>query len=103
LAACDAVRAWDHVSNRLTIILAVRELGVAPTPIEGEKIMARPTRRIVTGHDAEGRSIILKDGPAPSIFELQARPGEAITELWRSGRRPRGNEISVPRRPPRRS
>ena len=57
--------------------------------------MARPTRRIVTGHDAEGRSIILKDGPAPSIFEPKARPGEAITELWRSAAAPasnRGNE-----------
>src|ERR1700748_3750836 len=53
--------------------------------------MARPTRRIVTGHDEEGRSIILKDGPAPSIFEPRARPGEAITELWRSGAAPASN------------
>ena len=53
--------------------------------------MARPTRRIVTGHDAEGRSIILKDGPAPSIFEPKARPGEAITELWRSFAGPASN------------
>ena len=53
--------------------------------------MARPTRRIVTGHDAEGRSIILQDGAAPSIFEPKARPGEAITELWRSFAAPASN------------
>lgn len=60
--------------------------------------MARPTRRIVTGHGAEGRSIILRDGPAPSIFEPQARPGEVITELWRSGAATasnRGNDDSA--------
>jgi hypothetical protein len=53
--------------------------------------MARPTRRIVTGHDAQGRSIILKDEPAPSVFEPKARPGEAITELWRTGAAPSSN------------
>lgn len=53
--------------------------------------MARPTRRIVTGHDAEGRSLILKDGLAPAIFEPKARPGEAITELWRTGAAPASN------------
>ena len=46
--------------------------------------MARPTRRIVTGHDSQGRSIIAKDGAAPAVFEPKARPGEAITELWRT-------------------
>src|ERR1700761_1384798 len=53
--------------------------------------MARPTRRIVTGHDSQGRSIIAKDEPAPAVFEPKARPGEAITELWRSGAAPASN------------
>ena len=53
--------------------------------------MARPTRRIVTGHDAQSRSIILADGPAPSVFEPKARPGETITELWRTGAAPASN------------
>jgi hypothetical protein len=57
----------------------------------GGKIVARPTRRIVTGHDAQGRSIIVTDGPAPSIFEPKARPGEAITELWRTAAAPASN------------
>jgi Cupin domain len=53
--------------------------------------MARPTRRIVTSHDAQGRSIIIADAPAPSVFEPKARPGEAITELWRTGAAPASN------------
>ena len=53
--------------------------------------MARSTRRIVTGHDSEGRSVIWKDEAAPSIFEPKARPGEAITELWRTGAAPASN------------
>ncbi len=53
--------------------------------------MARPTRRIVTGHDQQGRSIIWQDKPAPAIFEPKARPGEAITELWRTGAAPASN------------
>jgi len=28
--------------------------------------MASPVRRIVTGHNAAGRSVILLDGPAPN-------------------------------------
>lgn len=56
--------------------------------------MARSTRRIVTGHDQAGRSIIWKDGPAPSIFEPKARPGEAITELWRTDAAPASNRGS---------
>jgi hypothetical protein len=53
--------------------------------------MARPIRRIVTGHDADGRAVILKDGPATSIVEPAARPGEAITEIWRTGAAPASN------------
>ncbi len=53
--------------------------------------MARPTRRIVTGHDQQGRSIIWKDEAAPAIFEPKARPGEAIIELWRTGAAPASN------------
>ncbi len=29
--------------------------------------MVQPTRRIVTGHDADGRSVFLSDGPAPAV------------------------------------
>ena len=38
-------------------------------------------RRVVTGHDAQGRSIVLSDGPAPRVFTLDGR-GSAFVELW---------------------
>src|SRR4051812_43317946 len=46
-----------------------------PTFVEEKTCM--PRRRIVTGHDAEGKSIILSDGPSPGRFES----GE-WEELW---------------------
>jgi len=38
-------------------------------------------RRVVTGHDAEGRSVVVEDGPAPRVFTLDGR-GSAFVELW---------------------
>jgi mannose-6-phosphate isomerase-like protein (cupin superfamily) len=44
--------------------------------------MAGPRiRRIVTGHDEQGKSVILSDGPAPRVFTLDGR-GSAFVELW---------------------
>jgi quercetin dioxygenase-like cupin family protein len=36
-------------------------------------------RRIVTGHDADGRSVVLSDGPTP---RTHAVPGAVFHELW---------------------
>jgi len=44
--------------------------------MEGPRI-----RRIVTGHDEDGKSIVLSDGPAPRAFTLDDR-GSAFVELW---------------------
>ena len=41
-----------------------------------------PVRRVVTGHDEQGRAIILADGPAPHSFESEAIPGFGATVLW---------------------
>lgn len=43
-----------------------------------------PIRRIVTGHDAEGRSCIIEDGPSPSVRLVAERPGYRVTNLWRT-------------------
>ncbi|HYD12495.1 MAG TPA: cupin domain-containing protein [Allosphingosinicella sp.] len=44
--------------------------------------MEKPrVRRIVTGHDAEGKSTIIEDGPAPRVVTLDGR-GSAFIELW---------------------
>jgi hypothetical protein len=44
--------------------------------------MVKPVRRIVTGHDAEGRSIFFEDGPAPSVFRPSHSPNVGLTNLW---------------------
>jgi mannose-6-phosphate isomerase-like protein (cupin superfamily) len=48
-------------------------------------------RRVVTGHDAQGRSIFLSDGAAPNVKEMAAMPGLALTDLWETGAAPASN------------
>lgn len=43
-----------------------------------------PIRRIVTGHDASGKSYIVKDGASPAIRVVPERPGYRVTNLWRT-------------------
>ena len=44
--------------------------------------MPKPIRRILTGHNAEGKSIIAEDAIAMSILDLEAAPGLRATDLW---------------------
>ncbi|MCX7961820.1 MAG: cupin domain-containing protein [Burkholderiales bacterium] len=44
------------------------------------KANAKPVRRVVTGHTADGRSTVLFDGPAPNV--ALRRAGNASTLLW---------------------
>ncbi|HTY66613.1 MAG TPA: cupin domain-containing protein [Alphaproteobacteria bacterium] len=39
-------------------------------------------RRIVTGHDAEGRAVILSDGPVPTVYDNLGAPGLVFREVW---------------------
>lgn len=41
-----------------------------------------PVRRIVTGHDEQGRSIIASDGPCPNVFVSQDIPGFGASVAW---------------------
>jgi hypothetical protein len=41
-----------------------------------------PARRIVTGHDANGRSVFVSDGPAPKILSVAERPGYHVANFW---------------------
>jgi quercetin dioxygenase-like cupin family protein len=41
--------------------------------------MSEVPRRVVTGHDAEGRSVILSDGPAPKSLTI---PSAVFHEIW---------------------
>ncbi|UUX97247.1 cupin domain-containing protein [Aquabacterium sp. J223] len=45
-------------------------------------------RRIVTGHDDQGRSIVSSDGPAPSVNTNPKRVGYCLTELWNTDSTP---------------
>lgn len=52
--------------------------------------MTARTQRLVTGHDAQGRSIFLMEGPAPSVFQKRAG-GTIVTELWETRESPADN------------
>ena len=56
--------------------------------------MSRPMRRVVTGHDAQGKSIIITDGPSPHVLELEGMPGLALINLWVTERAPAANRGS---------
>ncbi len=53
--------------------------------------MAKQVRRVITGHNAQGKSIILKDGPAPNSMEMAAMPGLLVTDLWETKGAPADN------------
>ncbi len=46
--------------------------------------MAIKTRRVVTGHDKNGKAICLSDGYATNILQRPARPGVTLTNLWQT-------------------
>jgi hypothetical protein len=50
---------------------------------------------VVTGHDAEGKSIFLSDGLAPNVKEMASMPGLALTDLWETKGAPARNEGSA--------
>jgi len=53
--------------------------------------MVHHIRRVVTGHDRNGKSIFLMDGKAPNVLEMASMPGVALTDLWRTAASPASN------------
>ena len=52
--------------------------------------MPKPIRRVVTGHDAAGKSVFVRDGAAPHVYCRS--PGSAVvTELWETRGAPADN------------
>ena len=45
-------------------------------------------RRVVTGHDANGKAIVVSDGPAPFSITNPQRPGYVSTDIWRTNATP---------------
>jgi mannose-6-phosphate isomerase-like protein (cupin superfamily) len=55
----------------------------------------QPVRRVVTGRDADGRSVLLFDGAAPHVAENPNWPGAGLTVLWESRESPADNRGSA--------
>jgi hypothetical protein len=53
--------------------------------------MLKPIRRVVTGHDAKGRSVILSDGLSPHVLTIPGRTDFALTNLWVTDTSPANN------------
>jgi hypothetical protein len=53
--------------------------------------MPQKIRRVVTGHDQDGKSTFLIDGIAPNIKEMESMPGLALTDLWETTGAPASN------------
>jgi hypothetical protein len=48
-------------------------------------------RRVVTGHDRTGKSVVVMDGKAPNVLQMASMPGVALTDLWRTRTSPASN------------
>jgi mannose-6-phosphate isomerase-like protein (cupin superfamily) len=53
--------------------------------------MVSKVRRVVTGHDRDGKSTFLFDGIAANVKEMESMPGLALTDLWETSGAPAGN------------
>jgi len=53
--------------------------------------MLRKIRRIVTGHNAKGKSVILSDAPSPHTLLLVDEPAFGMTDLWVTNGSPADN------------
>lgn len=56
-----------------------------PGPISGDRIMqaTMSKRRVVTGHDEHGNSVVLSDGPPPQNHPMTGDSiGADFTEIW---------------------
>jgi hypothetical protein len=54
----------------------------------------KPVRRVVTGHNAAGKSIFITDGPAPAVND-RGTAATSVTELWETAATPADNRGSA--------
>jgi quercetin dioxygenase-like cupin family protein len=50
--------------------------------------MARSVRRVVTGHDATGKAVVVSDGPAPFVHINRHHPDWVSADIWRTDQSP---------------
>ena len=53
--------------------------------------MLQKIRRVVTGHNAAGKAVILFDDHAPNVNPLKGWPGAGVTEIWVTDEMPVSN------------
>jgi naringenin degradation protein FdeH len=62
---------------------------------KGSPVKAAPEikrfRRIVTGHNAQGRSVILSDEISPHVMPIMDQPNFAVTDFWKTSSTPADN------------
>ena len=59
--------------------------------------MLQKIRRVVTGHNAAGKAVILFNDHAPNVTPLKGWPGAGVTEVWVSDEMPVSNDGSQDR------
>jgi naringenin degradation protein FdeH len=42
----------------------------------------KPIRRVVTGHDVEGKAVVSMDGAPPKVVDDLGQPGLVLSEIW---------------------
>ena len=57
-------------------------------------MLTAPFRRVVTGHDAEGRAIIQEDGPPPRVQQVGGAHGYVFYEVWNTRETPASIDAS---------
>lgn len=65
-----------------------------PLSEPSESSMAKSVRRVVTGHDASGRSIFIMDDATPHVFS-RTKGSTVVHELWETGGTPADNHGSA--------
>jgi mannose-6-phosphate isomerase-like protein (cupin superfamily) len=50
--------------------------------------MSAHVRRVVTGHDASGKAVIVADGITPVVHYAPLRPGYSMNEVWATSSTP---------------
>lgn len=62
----------------------------------GRSLRIKPVRRIITGHDAHGQSIILDDAPSPHAMTMAGVDNFGCTDVWKTTGTPDNNSFSDP-------
>jgi mannose-6-phosphate isomerase-like protein (cupin superfamily) len=61
----------------------------SPTPTASPAALpGRRIRRVITGHDTQGRAVVVSDEHAPAVRTNPLRPGHVSTDLWKTASTP---------------